>query len=690
MGEMTQFDLTTPLGPDELAFHSLEAVEGLSRLSEIELECLGEAPDIDLDSLLGQIVGLRILMPEGGKRHFSGHVIRCAHVGTLGRFQRYRLSLRPWLWFLGRTRDCRIFQELTVPDIVEQVFADHAVANFRLSLSNQYRTRTYCVQYRESDLDFVSRLLEEEGIYYFFEHEERGHTLVLADGYSAHAACAGFETVAFVENRQGGTEELGFISSWRFEKQVASSKVVLADYDFTKPSVKLEAFASLQRDHLNAEHEIYDYPGEFDLNPDGKHYAQARIDEVQVDHELAHAETTCRGLLSGGLFKLSGHSRKDQNREYLITSTRCRLQSEGHEGQRGDESHYRCELIALNSRQDFRPPRTTPRPKVKGPQTAVVVGPAGDEIHTDQYGRVKVQFHWDRYGKRDEQSSCWVRVSHPWAGKNWGFIAIPRIGQEVIVDFLEGDPDQPIITGRVYNAEQMPPYTLPENMTQTGIKTRSSEDGDIENFNEIRFEDKKGQEQLFIHAELNQDIEVEHDETHWVGNDRRKNIDHNETSAIGNDRSESVGNNETISIGKNRNESVGSNESISIGKNRDESVGENESVTVGKNRTVSIGDNDDQNVGKNHTVSVGKNQTIEIGDTRSSRIGKDDMLRVGKNLVIDAGDSITIKTGKASLSMKKDGTIQIKGKNITLSGSGKVNVKASSTVTVKGSKIAQN
>lgn len=322
----------------------------------------------------------------------------------------------------------------------------------------------------------------------------------------------------------------------------------------------------------------------------------------------------------------------------------------------------------------FRPVRLTPRPVVPGTQTAVVVGPSGEEIFTDKYGRVKVQFHWDRQGKNDAGSSCWVRVASILAGKQWGGIHIPRIGQEVIVDFIEGDPDQPIVVGSVYNADQMPPYKLPDNKTQSGIKTRSTLEGNHENFNEIRFEDKKGQEQLFVHAERNQDIEVEKDETHWVGHDRKKNVDNDEDTTIGRDRKENVGKNETISIGENRTESVGKNEDISIGKNRTENVDEDESITIGKNRTE----------------QVGKNEEVSVGENRTHSVGKNDQLDVGKEMRVTAGDVITFTTGSASLILKKNGDIQLKGSNITVDGSGKVNVKAAGDVALKGSKVTQN
>ena len=275
---------------------------------------------------------------------------------------------------------------------------------------------------------------------------------------------------------------------------------------------------------------MFDYPGGYTKTGDGEQLVRTRLEELQSRWERGRGETNARGVAVGALVKLEKHPRADQNREYLVVSANYDLSYTEYEAMETPGATYHCSFTALSSKEPFRPQRTTPVPIVQGPQTAVVVGPKGDEIYTDKYGRVKVQFHWDRYGKSDENSSCWIRVSHPWAGKNWGMVAIPRIGQEVVVDFLEGDPDRPIITGRVYNAEQMPPYDLPANKTQTGIKTRSSKGGSGANFNEIRFEDKKGSEQLYIHAEKNQDIVVENDETHSVGHDRKKTIDHDETT----------------------------------------------------------------------------------------------------------------------------------------------------------------
>jgi type VI secretion system secreted protein VgrG len=758
------YKLTTPLGANALIFYHLSAHEELSRISEFQIECLSEKGDIDLDKILGQNVTATMLMPDDEERHFNGYVTRFSQVGMRGRYHSYLATVHPWLWMLTRTSDCRIFQNMTVPEIIKKVFDDHAIADFKDELTGTYRKWEYCVQYRETDFNFVSRLMEQEGIHYFFEYGESTNTLVLADSHSAHKPCVGdYSSIPYIVAKGGiGRPDREHVSAWTCEREVQPGKYAIDTYDFKRPSVELAVKAAAAREHELADLEMYDYPGEYITTSEGDHYVQSRMDELHSQFESVHGQSDARGIAVGHSFKLFGHPRSNQNREYLLVSARHDLQAPGYESQAGTGSLYNCNFSALETKQDFRPLRTTPKPCVQGPQTAIVVGPSGDEIYTDEYGRVKVQFHWDRYGKKDEESSCWIRVSQAWAGGNWGMVAIPRIGQEVIVDFLEGDPDQPIITGRVYNAEQMPPYDLPANKTQTGVKSRSSSGGNSANFNEIRFEDKKGSEQVYIHAEKNQDIVVENDETHSVGHDRTKTIDNDETVHVKHDRTETVDNNETITIGVDRTETVGSNETITIGSNRTETVGSNETITIGANRTEQVGANETVTVaaaramtiggaealtvggarahtvggaeaitvggaqaitvGAAQSVKVGAAQSIDVGAAQSTKtgadqtntiggamsttvakdesrkvtggrttdIGKDDALKVAKNLVIDAGDSITIKTGSASITMKKDGTITIKGKDITIDGSGKINVKAGGDIVMKGSKILQN
>jgi type VI secretion system secreted protein VgrG len=753
--------LTSPLPAADLRFESMSTSSGLSLLGDMQLGLLSEKADLKPDDLLGKPVTVTVALRDDTKRHFHGYVTRFGIGAHRGRYFGYQATVRPWLWFLSRTSDCRIFQEQSVPDIVKSVFEDHGIADFEFKLFRSYRKWTYCVQYRESDFNFIARLLEHEGIYWYFKHSDSSHTLVLVDSQSAHDAAAGCDSLPYFENGDSAPPDKDYVSAWTFACAVKTGKVATTSYDFERPSTDLASDHSRQRSHELSDYELFDFQGDYTQAGDGTHWSENRMDELQSRFEHLRGSSAANGIRTGHLLKLTHHPREDQNAQYLITGESVHAHQAT--GESGAGTHgFSCDFSAIPSAQQYRPPRRTLKPFVQGPQTAVVVGPGGDEIYTDKYGRVKVQFHWDRYGRKDEKSSCWIRVSHPWAGKNFGAMHVPRIGQEVVVDFLEGDPDQPLITGRVYNAEQMPPWDLPANATQTGILSRSSKGGAYGNANAIRFEDKKGAEQVWLHAEKNQDIEVENDETHWVGHDRTKTIDHDETTTVKHDRTETVGNNEKIDIGVDRTETVGSNETITIGSNRTENVGANESITIGSNRSVTVGASETKTValqrthtvgvnetisvgaaqeitigalqavtvgasqtntiGVNQTTSVGSNQTttvgsaqsltvgagqtvsvsadasetiggaqtISVGKARTTSVAQDDTLNVGKNLVIDAGDSVTIKTGSASISMKKDGTIVIKGKDITVDGSGKINVKAGGDIVMKGSKIAQN
>ncbi len=752
-------ELDSPFGPD-LLLGQLTAQEALSEPFTYSVLGLSPKPNLKFDDLLGQHITVRLhqnsaLLAE--PRYFDGIVEQVSLVGQSGRFFQYLITARPWFWFLSQTQDCKVFQNQTVLEIIETVLADHPIAKIDVRTTTAFTPWVYCVQYRESDFNFLSRLMEQEGIYYFFEHDAGKHTLVLADSVSASEPCPGCAPL-MVRYQQGGQAAgLGLEACWDLAstQRVQPGSAVIQDYDFTRTQTDLRQSRAQPGAHSLGDMEVFDYPGFYDLEGDGEQFVRAQMEEYASVTRQASAQTDARALSTGGLVKLDGSLRDSDNCEYLVTGTQTVVDQTAYESSgNAPGAGFSCRFTALESSVPFRSARKSPKPVVQGPQTAVVVGPAGDEIFTDKYGRVKVQFHWDRYGKKNEKSSCWVRVSSPWAGKSFGFVQVPRIGQEVVVDFLEGDPDQPIITGRVYNAENMPPWELPANMTQSGVLSRSSKGGTYGNANALRFEDKKGSEQVWLHAEKNQDIEVENDETHWVGRDRRKTIDRDETNHIKHNRTETVDNNEKITIGVNRTEDVGNNESITIGVNRTENVGANESIAIGANRSITVGGSEtasvamqrthtvgvnetiaigaaqeivigalqsvaigaaqsisvgasqSTSVGANQSTSVGANQTSEIGANRdvtvggdqstavgkgrSTQVAKDDALKVGKNLVIDAGDSVTIKTGSASITMKKDGTITIKGKDITIDGSGKINVKASKDIVIKGSKILQN
>src|SRR5437588_3545694 len=507
--------ITTPLAEDVLLFQRLHVYEELSRPFEHQLTLLSAQKDINLDDVLGKAVSVQLGIPKGKFRYFSGYVRRFAQGGMVGRYYRYTATSRPWLWFLSRTADCRIFQEMTVPDIIKQVFADHPTADFELKLSASYHKWTYCVQYRETDFNFVSRLMEQEGIYYYFRHDKGRHTMVLVDSTSAHSPYGDYGTIPYVVPERVRRTDQEYIDSWEISREIQPGVYAQDDFDFERPSAVLLTKKNVSRKHHEADHEIYDFPGEYLQKADGDHYAAVRMDELSTQFEIANAATNARGLSVGATFTLSDQTRDDQNREYLVLGANYDLEFSAYEGLSDpNPGTYQCSFRAMTTQQQFRPARTTPKPHVQGPQTAVVVGPAGDEIYTDKFGRVKVQFHWDRYGTKDENSSCWIRVSHPWAGKGWGAVSIPRIGQEVIVDFLEGDPDQPIITGRVYNAETMPPYALPAGGMVSGLKSNSTPGGG--GHNEMSMNEHKGKEKITVHAQYDMDTTIQHDETHTV------------------------------------------------------------------------------------------------------------------------------------------------------------------------------
>jgi type VI secretion system secreted protein VgrG len=683
-------EITTPLDKDVLLFHGMSAREDMSRPFEYQLDLLSKKADIKLDDILGKNVTIKLQQPDENTRYFNGYVTRFAQGAMYGRYYRYFATVRPWLWFLTRTADCRIFQDMKVPDIIKAVFADHPSADYKFELTGSYRKWTYCVQYRETDFNFVSRLMECEGIGYYVRHTDGHNTVVLTDSTGKHTPTPGYEKLSYIAPTEQIRPELEHISQWDWARDIQPGVWVHDDYDFERPSVELKTNKPLPRTYSPSDAEVYDYPGFYIERSDGEQYAAVRINELGTQFEMARAVTNARGAQVGSTFTLEHYLRDDQNQEYLIVGASYDLTFENYESLVDGATSYQCSFVAIPTSQQFRPRRSTPKPFVQGPQTAVVVGPSGEEIYVDKYGRVKVQFHWDRRGKKDENSSCWIRVSSAWAGKNWGQVSTPRMGQEVIVDFLEGDPDQPIIIGRVWNAEQMPPYDLPANKTQSGVKSRSSKGGGPANFNEIRMEDKMGSEQLFIHAEKNQDIEVEHDETHWVGHDRTKTIDHDETTHVKHDRTETVDNNETITVHGQRTETVDKNETITIHMNRGETVDLNETISIGGNRTITVSKSETatvalqrtHTVGINETISVGAaqeitvgaiqsttvgaGQTNTIGAKQSNSVGADQSTDVGGGRTISVGkDQGTNVTGAASMTIGKDEERKVTGGRAT-------------------------
>ena len=672
--------------------------ECISEMFRYNIDLASLDGEVDFDAVIGQPALLTIHGLKG-KRYVHGIVSLFEQTGKEGKWTRYRAEVVPAIWILSRHYTCRIFQTQTIPDIIKKVLTDAGISSdqFRFSLKKTYKPRDYCVQYRESDLSFISRLMEQYGIFYLFEHAEDKDIMVIGNDPVVHVPIQDPATVIYHAPGTTGVSDQEHIFEYRFNREIRSGAVMLKDFDFKKPRLNLGAEEKINGD---GKLEVYDYPGEYEAPDLGKDLAKVRLEEIQSTQKVGSGQSDCRRFIPGYRFTLDKFSRTELNREYLLiqlTHSGNQPQSLGAEGG-GSSSDvmYENRFTCIPSDVSFRPLRLTPRPMIAGPQTAVVVGPKGEEIYTDEYGRVKVQFHWDRDGKQDEKSSCWIRAAQIWAGTGWGAMFIPRIGQEVIVEFLEGDPDQPIITGRVYNGDNMPPYTLPAEKTKSTMKSNSSKGGG--GSNEFRFEDAKDSEEIYLHGQKDWTIVIENDKNQKVGKDETLEVGENRDKKVGKDQSEDIGDNKTITVGKNHTEKIGENanidigkdETISIGKNQSISINDNMTLTVGKNLTESISDNADYSIGKDCIFNIGKNLTMKIGEKGTVEVNKDLGMNIGKKLNIQAADQINIlsdkeivlKTGSASISMKKNGDIVINGK--------KISIKASSDLVMKGSKISGN
>jgi type VI secretion system secreted protein VgrG len=628
-----------------LLLHELRGTEGISRLFRFQLELLSLNASISYKDILGKKVSISILLDgDGRKRSINGYVSSFSQGGTDDRFTHYQADVVPWLWFLSRSADCRIFQDKNVPAIIEQVFRDLQFQDYEFSLNrSNYQPLPYCVQYRETDLNFVSRLMEQYGIFYYFEHKKDKHTLVVCDA-PPYQPCPEQEKAIY----DAGVSNVGLqdvVTGWDLCHEVHPGEYVLNDYNFETPSTSLlSSSPTSTKAGGNDKFEVYDYPGDYATKDAGDNLVRLRMEEEETAHIVVHGRSTCRAFTSGYRFELQNHTRRDQNKQWLLTDMQMSSSvgdgyetSEANEGSAGE--YYSNHFVCIAASIKFRPPRLTAKPFVQGPQTAVVVGKSREEIWVDKYGRVKVQFFWDRAGKKDENSSCWVRVSQPWAGKNWGAIWIPRIGQEVIVEFLEGDPDRPIITGRVYNAEQMPPYTLPDNQTRSTYMSRSSKGGGSSNFNELRFEDKMGSEQIFINAEKDMDLRVENDSREFVGNDRHLSITGNQNEKVGGDRNEQVTG--------DHNEKIGGALSLNVTGDSNEKIGGSMSINISQSLNEKTGMNFEHEAGQEIYLKAGMNVVIESGLQLTIKAGGN-FVNIGPAGVAISGTLVLINSGGAA------------------------------------------
>ncbi len=668
MANELKFKLTTALST-RLTFLALDGGDEISRLFEYSVlaeDSLGTA--LDLDTLIGRPAELVATPPSGPARHVHGIVASATFEGIDLQSHRYRLTLRPWLWLATRSSDVRIFQQKTVKAMVETVLQPYG-PQLSWSLEGSYRAREYCVQYRESDFNFVSRLLEEEGIFYFFRHEAGKHTLVLSDGPQAHVLPAGMPTAALQFRAQGRPPNT--IVQWRWSREVQTKKVSLREDVWQRPqpvaNAEQEAVQSFPPDHA----ESYDYPAGvapwadeasgFDtgVDQDLKHLAQVRLQAQQARHVLAEGEATALYLATGGKFKLAEHPLAAQNAEYVVLAQRLHLAEGSTDSGHGDVLQYRCLFSAFPSEAAFRPLRLTPKPTVAGPQTALVTGPDGEELYVDKHGRVKVMFHWNRDGTQTQaDASCFVRVAQPAAGKGFGMMMLPRVGQEVVVEFLEGDPDRPLITGAVYNGVSLPPYALPEHKQVSTLKSRSTKQGAAADFNELRFDDTKGGEYLLLHAQKDRFEFVEGTLKAQIGIDSGEG---NEHRTVKNDRKEKIGGEYHLAVTKVAKQKfadklhIGSADDMLLKSGGVFSLQTTKDITAKSGATISM-----KSTGDMH---------LKIGGNIGAEASQNVYIKGGVNIVIEGGMQISIKAGGSSVVLGPDG-VSITGAMVKINSGG--------------------
>ena len=671
--------ISTPLGADKLILRSLHGEERLSGLYRFSLELQSEDREIDFTQIVGKRATVTVDLEDETQRYLDGFVGRFVQAGSDERFATYRAELFPWLWFLTLSADCRIFQEMSVPEILEKVFGDLGQTDFENRLTGTYAPREYCVQYNETAFAFVSRLMEEEGIFYFFEHTDGVHTLVLADDPGDYSAVPGGGSVQY--GTLGNWTQQNVVTACTLEQNVIPGSYGLDDFNFETPSTELFATTDSTVALDGGQRKIYAYPGGFLKKDAGEALSKLRIEAHEAAQKIVRGESYCRAFTAGHTFALEGHYREDVNGAYVARSVYHSATRE----------RYSNSFTALVSDIPFRPPRVTRKPSIPGTQTAIVVGKSGEEIWTDKYGRVKVQFHWDREGQSDENASCWIRVAHGWAGKGWGQIFLPRIGQEVVVSFVEGDPDRPLITGSVYNSEQVVPYNLPDDQTKSTIKSDSSKGSD--GYNELRFEDKKGEEEVYFQAERDFNRVVKNNDTLKVGfetmedGDQTVDVYNNRTTTLEEgsdilqvkkgDRTLLVDEgNEILEVGTDRTLTIHGKEAHQVDGNREVTVDGDYTLTVKGNLTVAVdgevkitsgaamalesGDSYAASASTSLTNTAGTELTNEAGTSLTNTAGTDLTDEAGTSLTASAGTTITVQ-GSASGTVDGGGALELKG-----------------------------
>ncbi|GAA4354397.1 type VI secretion system tip protein TssI/VgrG [Variovorax defluvii] len=748
-----QIKSESPVAAD-LMFWSVAGHEGLSRASFYELTVLSKNHAITAEDILGHAFDVVIAFKDAQgslhERHCHGHATRLMRLAAAGRYFEYQIQLRSWFWLLTKRTNSRILQDKPVLDVMDEVLEDSPIKRLKKTRTDHvlgvHASHPYCVQYQESDHAFISRLLEDEGIYYWFDAHDRPGTMHLSDALDlAHEK---LPVVGTLDHAPDGSEpRFSEIAQWVSMRQFDTGKYASRDNDFRAVSKKLSADKGDPDAHELSDLESFEFPGGYADGDDAENIAGVRLDELVGRRQRHWAFTRWPDVAVGKRFDFKGDPDGLRDGEYVIAACTFVVTHPGYESidpiRHGrslaevlktvlDDDAVNADsrsafetlivespalrtglhgsgaflLTLLPTDMPWRPPRLTPRARMPGPQCALVVGKSGEEIWTDEFGRVKVQFHWDRYGKKDENSSCWMRVSQPWAGKGWGAVAIPRIGQEVIVDFLDGDPDQPIIVGRFYNGESMPPYALPANAVVSGLKT-STHKGN--GYNEMSMNDTAGKEMITIHGQYDMSTTVLHDQSTTVNNNRTDRIDVDDSETVGNNQRQSIGVNQSISVGTNRDESVGGTETITIGGHRTETVNGGETVTVTGGRvhtvngvqttTISLAESHSVGAGRMHNVGAG--EMIDVGGAQMVNIGGAQVVNVGSLQKVSVGGlqsfsvggthklaaAVIGETSKGPIKIKAGAVCMIEAPTIVLKAGGSKIVLDSSGITIKGAKI---
>ncbi len=663
--------IETGLGKDALLLRRLQGSEPISQLFRFELDLLSYEENINAADIIGDHVALFIDANSSKPRCLNGFVKSFVYTGLEKRgLYGYKAEIVPWLWFLDKRTNCRVYQNQNVQQIIEAILGELGFNDYVFSLSEVHPELEYCVQYQESDFQFISRLMEQEGIFYFFEHQADKHILHIVDNAAAYQTLDD-ETL----EHSSGSRGKQYINSWQHRFQYCSGAFAQTDFNFENPNHSLltETPTSIKLKN-NAALEMFDFPGNYRDTQQGQSLTRLRMQQEEMAYENIIANSNFHQLILGRKFKLrSDENIADNKKQFVITN----IQHHGFDGSYLEEkdpdgtalgASYSNQFSCIPAEISFRPPCQIKKPRIDGVQTALVVGKAGDEIYTDKYGRIKLQFHWDRYGSKNEDSSCWVRVATPWAGTKWGTLNIPRVGQEVVVTFVNGDPDQPLVIGGVYNSAHMPPVSLPDGKHYAGMKSRSAK-GDSSSFNEMSIDDTKGSEQLKFNAQKDFNTTVGNDLSSAVTGNASYNVDGNSSSTIGGNATHSVQGNETASVQGNQDASVQGNRSSTIAGNLTENTAGKVDASIGSSESRTVGSNQDLTIGTNQVLNVGANQTLGVGANQETTVGGNQTVNVSGNQNISAlsqNVSISTNANTSALNINVLGQAQI---NLSVAGS---------------------